>query len=90
LLPACFRNGGAIDGNERLFGARRVAVNKTRQHFFTGTGFATDQHRAIAGGDTTRQLNHASRYFGARNQVGVFALPLTIGGAGHQFGDRLI
>src|ERR1051326_2679858 len=42
-----FRDGGAIDGDERLVGARALAVNVAREDFFTGSRFAGDQDGSI-------------------------------------------
>ena len=40
-----FGNRRAIDGDEGTIGARRKHVNRARDHFFAGAGFAGDQHR---------------------------------------------
>ena len=50
------RDRGAIDGDERLFGAVRLAVNVTRHHFLTGAGFAGDQDRGFAARHLIGQL----------------------------------
>jgi hypothetical protein len=53
-----FREGGAIDFDERLFGTRAVAMNPAGDGGFTGAGLTLDQngsevcfHSAIAGDD---------------------------------------
>ncbi|MNS56821.1 hypothetical protein D3C72_896930 [compost metagenome] len=42
------RDRRAVNRDERLTGAMGLLMNVTRQHFFTGAGFARDQHRGIA------------------------------------------
>ena len=46
-----FRNGGAIDGDERLVPARAVVVNGAGDHFLAGAAFAGDQHIGAAFAD---------------------------------------
>ena len=37
-------NGGGIDGDKRLVGARAVAMQRTRNQFLAGARFTVDQH----------------------------------------------
>ena len=46
------RDGGAIDGDERLGRALAVLVNGPRHEFLAGAGFAADQHGDGGGGDS--------------------------------------
>jgi hypothetical protein len=55
-----FRDRGAIDADERLFGPGRPGVNIARQYFLAGAGFAGNQHRGVAAGDLLRELDDAS------------------------------
>ena len=45
-----FRNGRAVDGDERLRGALAVLVNRARDQFLAGAGFAANQHGDGGGG----------------------------------------
>src|SRR5690606_17820097 len=58
-----------IDSDERLRCAGRIAVNEPCQHLLAGTRFTSDQDRAIAGSDTSRQLSKTSRALGHRNHL---------------------
>ena len=53
-----FGDGRAVDGDERLFSARRAAVHVARQHFLAGAAFAGDQHRGVGRGDLLGELDH--------------------------------
>ncbi len=46
----------AVDRHERLTAAVRVLVNVSREHFFTGAGFARDQYCRIAAGHACSQF----------------------------------
>jgi hypothetical protein len=44
-------DGGAVDGDEALVGARRQFVDAARQHFLAGAGLAQQQHGGVGRGD---------------------------------------
>ena len=51
-----FRNGGAIDFDERGVGARALAVKGAGHQFLAGAAFARDQHGGLGAGDLADQL----------------------------------
>ena len=51
LLHAAMRNGGAIDCDERLPGARRDPVNEARRDLLADAALSGDQQRAVDIGD---------------------------------------
>ena len=53
-----FRDGRAIDGHERTFGAQGVLRDATRDEFLARAAFAGDEDRRIAGGDLSDRLQH--------------------------------
>ena len=53
-LQQCVGNGGAVDGHERLVGARAVGMNGPRHQFLAGAALAANQHRAVALRDFSR------------------------------------
>ena len=58
------RNGGDIEGDERLGGARAVFVQGARHQLLASAGFAVDQHRDMRGGqpaDGAKHLLHGRR-----------------------------
>ena len=59
-----FRNGGAVDGDERLALARAELVDGARHQLLAGAAFAGDQHRGGAGRhhlDQVEDLLHFAR-----------------------------
>jgi len=48
-LDQGWRQGGAIQRQEGLAAASRMAVNEARQHFFPDSGFPKNQDRLAAG-----------------------------------------
>ena len=55
------RNRAAIDGDERLLGARTEFVQRLRQGLLAGAAFAQQQHRDVGGGkpfDVAADLQH--------------------------------
>ena len=59
------RNGGGVDGDERLVGARAVAVQGARHQFLAGARFAVDQH----GGVRLRQAADGAEHFLHRRRL---------------------
>ena len=57
-LQQVFRDGCAIDGEERLAAAFAVAVNGARNQLLASAAFAGDQHRGITGGQLAYGLEH--------------------------------
>jgi hypothetical protein len=43
------RNGGAVDGNKRSFGARAEDVQRPRKQLFASPALALEQHRRVGG-----------------------------------------
>ena len=56
---------GGVDGDERLVGARAVAVQGTRHQFLAGAGFAVDQH----GGVGLREAADGAEHFLHRRRL---------------------
>ena len=57
-----FRDGAAVDGDERLFRARTEVVHRLGQRFLAGAAFAQQQDRNVGGGDlfdVAADLQHA-------------------------------
>src|ERR1022692_2296198 len=61
------RNGSAIQGDERSFDPRAVAIDSPRDQFLSGSGFSLDQNRKIGGGDLVYGLQDA-RHSGVSGQ----------------------
>jgi hypothetical protein len=51
-----FRNGGAVDFDERLGGALAEGVDGVRHQLFASAAFAIDEHAAIGGGHQGKLL----------------------------------
>lgn len=78
-LQHVFRNGGAVDGDERLLGAAGVIVNVTGQHLFTRPARAGHHHGRFASGHPGRQLE----------QLGSFGIPVDHGALLHLLGGHI-
>ena len=55
-LQQSLREGSAVDGDERLGGARRADVDGAGYKFFAGAALAVNQDRAGGGGDGAHRL----------------------------------
>ena len=62
------RNGGAVHGHESLVPTRAGVVNRPRNHFFAGPGFAEQQHRAVHGRNHGDRLGDFSESHAVTNQ----------------------
>ena len=62
------RNRGAVDGNERLGGARAEFVNGSRQQFLAGAAFTGNQNRGGAGSHQLGQPEDLLHGFGRAHQ----------------------
>jgi hypothetical protein len=60
-LEHVLRDGGAVHRDERLVGARAGAMDEAREYLLAGTRFSDDQHRAIAAGHASRQVDDQAR-----------------------------
>jgi hypothetical protein len=78
-----FRNGRAIDADQRLPGAGRMGVQIARENLLAGAGFARDQHGGITGCDLLRQLDDARHGI-----VAVDQLTPVVGDRGEHRGDQ--
>ena len=78
-----FRDGGAIDRNERLVVAQRFAMDIARQHFFTRAAFARHQDRSFAARNLVGQRQHSRHGFVFMHQLMRF-----IGHGGEHGGDQ--
>ena len=79
-----FGNGGAVDRDERLVGARRFAVDVARQHFLAGAAFAGDEDRGFAARDLVGQRKHRAHRF-----VFIDELVALVGDGCEHSGDQL-
>ena len=55
-LGKVLRQRPAVDRNERHVGTRALRVDRSRDDFLPGTGFAGDQHAALGGADAVDEL----------------------------------
>ena len=53
-------NGGGVEGDEPLIGARAVVVNGPRDQLLAGAGLALNQHGAVHRRDQLEALEHLS------------------------------
>ena len=53
-----FGNRGAVHGEERLFAAVAVMVNRAGDQFLAGAAFAGDQRGGVAAGDLADELEN--------------------------------
>src|SRR5262245_30513912 len=68
-----FRQGGAVDLHQLLFGAERIEVDGVSDQLFSGARFADDQHVGVAFGDAfDRLIDHLHRFRRA-NDARIFA-----------------
>ncbi len=78
-LQHVFRDGGAVDGDEGLFGAAGVVVNVASQHLFAGAARASHHDSGFASGHPGRQLE----------QFGGFGIPVYHGALLHFLGRHI-
>ena len=78
-----FRDGRAVDANERLLGPVRARVHIARQHFLAGARFAGDQNRGVARRDLQRKLDHARHRL-----VAIDEFTRVVGDGGQHRGDQ--
>ena len=73
----------AVEVDERLVGARPVAVQPAREHALARAGLALDEHRAVRGRHAARLLGQPT-HRGARAQEGIDRAPRVAGLAGQR------
>ena len=60
-------NRRAVDGDEGLAAARRLRVDRAREHFLAGAALARQQHRRLEAGGALHHLEHFDHRLGGRH-----------------------
>ena len=66
-LEQRLRDRRAVDGDEGLAAARRLRVDRARQHLLAGAALARQQHRRLEAGGALHHLEHLDHRLGGRH-----------------------